>query len=227
MMKSVRKWLLAGLLVIVPIGITIWVLEWIVSSLDKTLLILPASWHPDKILQGLFPGMNLHIPGFGVILAFAILLLVGAIASNFFGKKLVGWWDALLNRIPVVRSIYSSVKQVSDTLFSDSGNAFRKAVLIQWPRENVWTIAFVTGSPGGDVVNHLKGDYVSVYVPTTPNPTGGYFVMLKRTDCIELNMSVDEALKYIVSMGVVSPGAQAPAPQAVALQATALQPPQP
>jgi uncharacterized membrane protein len=167
---------------------------------------------PDKLLQ-------MHIPGFGVILAFAILLLVGAIASNFFGKKIVGWWDSLLNRIPVVRSIYSSVKQVSDTLFSDSGNAFRKAVLVQWPRADVWTIAFVTGAPGGDVVNHLQGDYVSVYVPTTPNPTGGYFVMLKRTDCIELNMSVDEALKYIVSMGVVSPGAQAPAPQATAVQA--------
>jgi uncharacterized membrane protein len=211
-MKSIRKWLLAGLLVIVPIAITVWVLEWIVSSLDKTLLILPSNWHPDKLLQ-------MHIPGFGVILAFAILLLVGAIASNFFGKKIVGWWDSLLNRIPVVRSIYSSVKQVSDTLFSDSGNAFRKAVLVQWPRADVWTIAFVTGAPGGDVVNHLQGDYVSVYVPTTPNPTGGYFVMLKRTDCIELNMSVDEALKYIVSMGVVSPGAQAPAPQATAVQA--------
>jgi uncharacterized membrane protein len=212
MMKSVRKWLLAGLLVIVPLGITIWVLEWIISSLDQTLLILPQTWRPDSLL-------GVHIPGFGVILAFAILLTVGAVASNFFGKKLVAWWDSLLNRIPVVRSIYSSVKQVSDTLFSDSGNAFRKAVLVQWPREGVWTIAFVTGSPGGDVVNHLQGDYVSVYVPTTPNPTGGYFVMLKKTDCIELNMSVDEALKYIVSMGVVSPGAQAPAPQAVAVQA--------
>jgi uncharacterized membrane protein len=199
MMKSVRKWLLAGLLVIVPVGITVWVMEWIISSLDKTLLILPQAWHPDKLL-------GFHIPGFGVILAFAILLTVGAIASNFFGKKLVIWWDALLNRIPVVRSIYSSVKQVSDTLFSDSGNAFRKAVLIQWPRADVWTIAFVTGTPGGDVINHLQGDYVSVYVPTTPNPTGGYFVMLKKTDCIELKMSVDEALKYIVSMGVVVPG---------------------
>jgi uncharacterized membrane protein len=188
------------------------VLEWIISSLDKTLLILPASWHPDRVLQTIFPGLNVHIPGFGVILAFAILLLVGAIASNFFGRKLVDWSDALLNRIPVVRSIYFSVKQVSDTLFSDGGNAFRKAVLIQWPRESVWTIAFVTGAPGGDVVNHLHGDYVSVYVPTTPNPTGGYFVMLKKVDCIELNMSVDEALKYIVSMGVVSPGAQAPQP---------------
>jgi uncharacterized membrane protein len=206
MMKSVRKWLLAGLLVIAPLGITVWVLEWIVSSLDKTLLILPGNWHPDKLL-------GLHIPGFGVILAFAILLLVGAIASNFLGKKLVVWWDALLNRIPVVRSIYSSVKQVSDTLFSDGGNAFRKAVLVQWPRENVWTIAFVTGSPGGDVVNHLQGDYVSVYVPTTPNPTGGYFVMLQRSDCIELKMSVDEALKYIVSMGVVVPGGPSALPR--------------
>jgi uncharacterized membrane protein len=215
MMKSIRKWLLAGLLVIAPLGITIWVLEWIISSLDKTLLILPQTWRPDSLL-------GVHIPGFGVILAFAILLTVGAVASNFFGKKLVIWWDSLLNRIPVVRSIYSSVKQVSDTLFSDSGNAFRKAVLVQWPREHVWTIAFVTGTPGGDVANHLQGDYVSVYVPTTPNPTGGYFVMLKKTDCIELNMSVDEALKYIVSMGVVSPGAQAPAPQTAALQAPQL-----
>ncbi len=204
-MKSIRKWLLAGLLVIVPLGITVWVLEWIVSSLDKTLLILPTTWRPVSLL-----GVN--IPGFGVILAFAILLLVGAVASNFFGKKLVDWWDALLNRIPVVRSIYSSVKQVSDTLFSDSGNAFRKAVLIQWPRADVWTIAFVTGTPGGDVVNHLHGDYVSVYVPTTPNPTGGYFVMLKKADCIELKMSVDEALKYVVSMGVVVPGAAAVLP---------------
>jgi uncharacterized membrane protein len=209
MMKSVRKWLLAGLLVIAPLGITVWVLEWIVSSLDKTLLILPGSWHPDKLL-------GFHIPGFGVILAFAILLLVGATASNFFGKKLVVWWDALLNRIPVVRSIYSSVKQVSDTLFSDGGNAFRKAVLVQWPRENVWTIAFVTGVPGGDVVNHLPSDFVSVYVPTTPNPTGGYFVMLKRSDCIELKMSVDEALKYIVSMGVVVPGGPSALPRSTA-----------
>ena len=205
MMASVRKWLLAGLLVIVPLGITVWVLEWILSSLDKTLLILPAQWQPDKLI-------GFHIPGFGVILAFAILLIVGAAVSNFLGKKLMKWWDSLLNRIPVVRSIYSSVKQVSDTLFSDSGNAFRKAVLVQWPREHVWTIAFVTGVPGGDVAEHLGDDYQSVYVPTTPNPTGGYFVMLKKSDCIELAMSVDEALKYIVSMGVVVPGNSASVP---------------
>ena len=201
-MQSFRKWLLAGLLVVVPIAITIWVLEWIVSSLDKTLLILPASWHPDKLL-------GFHIPGFGVLLAVGILLVLGATASNFFGNKLVNWWHALLNRIPVVRSIYSGVKQVSDTLFSESGNAFRKAVLVQWPREGMYTIAFVTGTPGGDAVNYLHGDYLSLYVPTTPNPTGGYFVMAKTSECVELKMSVDEALKYIVSMGVVVPEAQA------------------
>ena len=198
MMASIRKWLLAGLLVIVPVIITLWVLDWMIGTLDKTLLILPQSWHPDKLL-------GIHIPGFGVLLAFAILLFLGALTSNFLGNKLLNWWNALLNRIPVVRSIYSGVKQVSDTLFSDTGNAFRKAVLIQWPRDGLWTIAFVTGIPGGDAAQHLQGDYWSVYVPTTPNPTGGYFVMLKKSECVELKMSVDDALKYIVSMGVVVP----------------------
>ena len=198
-MAAVRRWLLAGLLVLVPLAITFWVLDWIVGTLDQTLQILPRHWHPDYLIGA-------HVPGFGVLLALAIVLLIGAVASNFFGRKLVGWWDSLLGRIPIVRSIYSSVKQVSDTLFSENGNAFRKAVLVQWPREGVWTIAFQTGTPGGDVVNHLGPDYLSVYVPTTPNPTGGYFVMLKASDCIELNMSVDEALTYVISMGVVSPG---------------------
>ncbi|MDO9089266.1 MAG: DUF502 domain-containing protein [Burkholderiaceae bacterium] len=197
-MGPLRKWLLAGMLVIVPLGITLWVLEWIVTTMDRTLMILPEHWQPDRLL-------GFHIPGFGVLLALAILLVVGATASNFLGKKLVVWGDAVLARIPVVRSIYSSVKQVSDTLFSESGNAFRKAVLIQWPREGVWTIGFVTGAPGGDVANYLQGDYLSVYVPTTPNPTGGYFIMLRKSDCIELRMSVDAALKYVVSMGVVVP----------------------
>lgn len=197
-MMALRKWLLSGLLVIVPVVITFLVLEWVVSLLDQTLLILPFSWHPDRVL-------GVHIPGFGVILTLLILLAVGAVASNFLGRKLVEWGDAVVSRIPVVRSIYSSVKQVSDTLFSESGNAFRRAVLVQWPREGVWTVAFVTGAPAGDVATYLRDDYLSVYVPTTPNPTGGYFVMLRKNDCIELNMSVDEALKYVVSMGVVVP----------------------
>ncbi|MBP6395872.1 MAG: DUF502 domain-containing protein [Giesbergeria sp.] len=197
-MSRFRKWLFTGLLVIVPGAITLSVLNWIVALLDQTLLILPGAWHPDKLL-------GFHIPGFGVLLTALILLAVGATASNFAGRKLVQWGDALVSRIPVVRSIYSSVKQVSDTLFSESGNAFRTAVLVQWPREGVWTVAFVTGAPSGEVAAYLRDEFVSVYVPTTPNPTGGYFVMLRKSECIELEMSVDAALRYIVSMGVVAP----------------------
>ena len=197
-MFALRKWLVAGLLVIVPVAITIGVLQWIIGTLDRTLLILPEAWQPDRVI-------GVHIPGFGVLLTLGILLAVGGVVSNIMGKKLVSWGDQLVSRIPVVRSIYSSVKQVSDTLFSESGNAFRTAVLVQWPRPDVWTIGFVTGTPGGDVSNYLVGDYLSVYVPTTPNPTGGYFVMLRKSDCVELKMSVDEALKYVISMGVVAP----------------------
>ena len=205
MMSSIRRWLLAGLLVLVPLAITLAVLNWIVSTLDQTLLILPMAWHPDRLL-------GFHLPGFGVLLTLGIVLLMGAVASNFLGNKLLMLGNALLRRIPIVRSIYSSVKQVSDTLFSENGNAFRKALLVQWPREGVWTICFLTGLPGGDVVNHLPDDYLSVYVPTTPNPTGGYFVMLKKTECIELKMSVDEALTYVISMGVVVPAKPAVSP---------------
>lgn len=201
MMSSIRRWLLAGLLVLVPLAITLAVLDWIVGTLDQTLLILPSDWHPDRLL-------GFHIPGFGVLLTFGIVLVMGAVASNFLGKKLLWLGNAVLRRIPIVRSIYSSVKQVSDTLFSENGNAFRQALLVQWPREGVWTIGFLTGTPGGDVVNHLPDDYVSVYIPTTPNPTGGYFVMLRKTECVELKMSVDEALTYVISMGVVVPAAR-------------------
>lgn len=197
-MSALRKWLFTGLLVIVPGVITAWVLNWIVSTLDQTLQILPSAWQPDLVL-------GMHIPGFGVLLTLLILLVVGAVASNFVGRKLVQWGDAVVHRIPVVRSIYSSVKQVSDTLFSESGNAFRTAVLVQWPREGVWTVAFITGSPNGEIAAYLRDEFVSVYVPTTPNPTGGYFVLMRKSDCVELDMSVDAALKYIVSMGVVAP----------------------
>ncbi|MBS0316159.1 MAG: DUF502 domain-containing protein [Proteobacteria bacterium] len=204
-MARVRKWLLSGLLVIVPVAITLWVLKWIVGTLDQTLLILPESWQPDRVF-------GFHIPGLGTLLAIAVVLAVGAAASNFLGKRLLDWSDALLQRIPVVRSIYTGVKQVSDTLFSGKGNAFRTAVLVQWPHQGMWTIGFVTGLPGGDAANHLPPDCLSIYVPTTPNPTGGYFVMLPRSDCVELNISVDEALKYVISMGVVAPGPTDPAP---------------
>jgi uncharacterized membrane protein len=198
-LAKLRTWLFSGLLVLVPLIITLWVLDWVVSTLDQTLRILPKSWHPDQLL-------GLHIPGFGVIFALVVVLVIGAMASNFIGNKMVTWWHSLLNRIPVVRSIYSGVKQVSDTLFSEKGNAFHQALLVKWPHEGMWTIAFLTGTPSGDLKSHLVGDYLSVYVPTTPNPTGGYLVMVKKSDCIELAMSVDEALAYVISMGVIVPG---------------------
>jgi len=203
-MGALRKWLFSGLLVLVPLIITLWVLDWVVGTLDQTLRILPTSWQPDQLL-------GMHIPGLGVVFALVVLLSIGALASNIIGNRIVTWWHALLHRIPVVRSIYSGVKQVSDTLFSEKGNAFRKAVLVRWPHDQMWTIGFLTGTPAGNVLEHLQaqgGDeaYISVYVPTTPNPTGGYFVMVRQRDCVELSMSVDEALTYIVSMGVIVPG---------------------
>ncbi len=207
-MTALRKWLFAGLLVLVPLIVTLWVLDWVVGTLDKTLNILPVAWRPDAWL-------GVHVPGLGVVFALIILLSIGALASNIIGNKLVHWWHALLHRIPVVRSIYSGVKQVSDTLFSEKGNAFRKALLVQWPRDGMWTIAFLTGAPQGQLLDELQAtpggdsltdEFLSVYVPTTPNPTGGYFVLLRARDCVELAMSVDEALTYIVSMGVIVPG---------------------
>ena len=195
-----KKYLITGLLIWIPLVITIWVLKLVVDTLDQTLLLLPLALRTESWL-------GVHIPGLGVLLTLVIVLVTGVFAANFIGERLVRIWNELLHRIPFVSSIYSSVKQVSDTLFSSSGQAFRKALLVQWPREGMWTIAFLTGTPGGDVVNHLKGDHVSVYVPTTPNPTGGYFVIVARKDVIELDMSVDQALKYIISMGVVAPGA--------------------
>lgn len=199
-----RKYFVTGLLILVPIAITLWVLNLVIGTMDQSLLLLPEKWRPGALI-------GFHVPGAGAVLTLLFILVVGLLTHNYFGKKVVYWWELLLKRIPVVNSIYSSVKQVSDTLLSSSGNAFRKAVLVQYPRQGSWTIAFVTGAPGGDVKNHLVGDYISVYVPTTPNPTSGFFLMMPKADTIELDMSVDEALKYIVSMGVVAPPDARPA----------------
>jgi uncharacterized membrane protein len=193
-----RKYFITGLLILVPLAITLWVLNLIITTMDQTLLLLPQQWRPEVFLK-------FSLPGMGVILTLLIVFLTGLAAHNFIGRRVVALWEAILVRIPVVNSIYSSVKQVSDTLFSSSGNAFRKAVLVQYPRQGCWTIAFLTGAPGGDVANHLQGEYISVYVPTTPNPTSGFFLMMHKSETVELDMSVDAALKYIVSMGVVAP----------------------
>ena len=200
-----KKYLLAGLLVWLPLAVTIWVLQAVLGLLDGVFVwLLSAS-------QAVLPDSShwlitaLQKPGIGVLVLLIGLLLTGVLATNVAGQWALRHGNRLLNRIPIVKSIYSSVQQVSDTLFSSSGNAFREAVLVQYPREGTWTIAFVTGKPGGEAANHLPGDYISVYVPTTPNPTSGFFLMLPREDAIALAMTVDEALKYVISMGVVAP----------------------
>lgn len=196
--QLIKRYFITGLLIWVPLVITGWVLSLIVSTLDQSLRLLPTSIHPQTLV-------GFAIPGAGAVLTLVMILLTGLLAANFIGQKLVVWWEKLLARIPVVNSVYNSVKQVSDTLFSPNGNAFRKALLVQYPREGSWTVAFMTGAPGGDIVNHLAGEHVSVYVPTTPNPTSGFFLMMPVKDVVELDMTVDEALKYIISMGVVAP----------------------
>ncbi|MCB1886896.1 MAG: DUF502 domain-containing protein [Rhodocyclaceae bacterium] len=193
-----KKYFITGLLIWIPLIITMMVIAWIVGTLDQVLLLVPLQYRPDTLL-------GFHIPGLGVVLALSIVLATGLIGANVLGQKIVVGWERLLSRIPVVKSIYNSVKQVSDTLFSSGGQAFRQALLVQYPRQGAWTIAFLTGKPGGEPARHLEGDYVSVYVPTTPNPTSGFFLMLPRQDVVALDMSVDEALKYIISMGVVAP----------------------
>ncbi len=193
-----KKYFITGLLVLVPLFITIWVLSTLIQTMDQSLLLLPEAWQPKKLF-----GFN--VPGLGALLTLLIIFVTGLVATNIFGQQLIVLWESFLTKVPFVKTIYSSVKQVSDTLFSNSGNAFRKAVLVQYPRHGSWTIGFITGTPGGDVVNHLQGDYISIYVPTTPNPTSGFFLMMPKADVIELDMSVDEALKYIISMGTVTP----------------------
>jgi uncharacterized membrane protein len=193
-----KRYLITGLLVLVPLAITVWVLATLIGLMDQSLLLLPAAWRPEAWL-------GYSIPGLGTLLTVLIVLVTGIVATNFFGRRILEFWEGILARVPVVKSIYYSVKQVSDTLFSDSGQAFRKALLVQYPRAGSWTIAFQTGQPGRSVAQHLPGEHVSVYVPTTPNPTSGFFLMMPVSEVVELDMSVDEALKYIISMGVVAP----------------------
>ena len=199
--QLIKRYFITGLLIWVPLGITAWVVSLIAGAADQSLRLLPAAIHPHNLI-------GFDIPGAGIVVTLVIIFITGLLAANFIGQRLVNWWERLLARIPVVNSIYNGVKQVSDTLFSSSGMAFRQPLLVQYPHQGAWTIAFLTGEPCGDVVNHLKEEHVSVYVPTTPNPTSGFFLMLPKSQVIELDMDVDQALKYIISMGVVAPPTQ-------------------
>lgn len=199
-----KRYFITGLLIWAPLGITLWVLSFILGMMDQSIMLLPNAWQPRALV-----GFN--IPGVGAVMTLLVVFITGLLTANFVGQHLVRWWEALLHRIPVVRSIYQSVKQISDTIFSPSGQAFRQAVLVQYPRQGSWTIGFLTGTPGGEIAERLGDNMVSLYVPTTPNPTSGFFLMVPKSDVLELDMSVEDALKYLISMGVVAPTAQQPA----------------
>jgi len=210
--RSFKQYFITGLLVWLPMGITIWVLTWLVGLLDG--IFLAVLYAADTLIPGIHKAAEYlrGVPGMGVFLVMVVIVATGVFVANMFGQWWLHKWHGLMNRIPVVRTIYTSVKQVADTLFSGSGNAFSKALLVQYPRQGSWTIAFLTGTPSGEVAQHLDQTMVSVYVPTTPNPTSGFFLMMPKSDVIELDMSVDDALKYVISMGVVVPGTPAEVP---------------
>ena len=197
-MITFRRYLVAGLLVWIPLGITLWVLKLLVDLMDESLLLLPQRLHTEALF-------GFHVPGLGIILTLAIVLATGALTANFFGRKLLALGDSALTRIPIVRSIYGGVKQISDTLFSPEGQAFRRVVLVRYPHAGTWTVALVTGTPEHEVAGILGDDQISVFVPTTPNITSGFFLIVPRAETIELDMTVDAALKYIISMGVAEP----------------------
>ena len=202
----IKKYLITGLLVWLPLAITVGVLAWLVGILDGVfggVLSGFEAFMPNAAKPAIDRLRAIH--GLGVILVFVTLLVTGALVSNVAGRWMLSQWDRLFTNIPIFKSIYVGVKKVSDTLFSSNGNAFRKAMLIEYPRAGSWTIAFQTGTPSGEVARHLRPDFVSVYVPTTPNPTSGFFLMVPRSEVIELEMSVDQALTYVISMGTVAP----------------------
>ena len=206
MFPTLRRYLVAGLLVWIPLGITLWVLTILVGLMDQSLLLIPSNLRTEALF-------GFHVPGMGIVLTLAIVLGTGALAANLFGRQLLALGDALISRIPIVRSIYGGVKQISDTLFSPEGQAFRRAVLVRYPHAGAWTVALVTGTPEHEVAGILGKDQISVFVPTTPNITAGFFLIVPRSETIELDMTVDSALKYIISMGVAEPPPRAHRPE--------------
>ncbi len=197
-MPTFRRYLIAGLLIWVPLGITIFVVRLLISWLDGSILLIPEAYRPENLI-------GYAIPGLGVLLSFMVVIVTGLLAANLFGRKLVRLWEGLLSHVPLVRSVYSGAKQLAETMFSDSGESFRKVLLVEFPRRGLWTLAFLTGYDQGEVQKKTGHDVINVYIPTTPNPTGGYFVMVPKEDVQELDMSVDDGLKMLMSMGAVVP----------------------
>ena len=197
-MATLRKYIIAGLLVWLPFAATIVIVKFLIDLMDKTVLLLPPDWQPANLL-------GFSIPGFGVIIALSILLLTGMLAANLFGRRFVEMWERILNRIPLVRSIYSSVKQISSTIFDPSGKSFRKVVLLEYPRKGLWSIGILTNDAMGDEMCSVDDTLVSVFIPTTPNPTSGFIIMTRKDEITELNMNVEEAFKFVISMGVIIP----------------------
>ncbi|HEY6897730.1 MAG TPA: DUF502 domain-containing protein [Rhodocyclaceae bacterium] len=204
-----KKYFITGLLIWVPLAITAWVLSLIVRTMDQSLLLLPDTIQPERLL-------GFYLPGVGALMTLLVVFTTGLVTANIIGQKLVQFWEGVLSRIPVVKSIYYSVKQVSDTLFSGNGEAFRKVLLVRYPHPEAWAVAFQTGTPPYEVSQHSKDDLISVFIPTAPSPVNGFFFFVRKCDTVELDISVDEALKYIVSMGVVIPAATYPATSLVA-----------
>lgn len=193
-----RRYLIAGLLVWVPLVITIVVVRALVDFMDRSLLLLPPAWRPEALLG--YP-----IPGLGLVLTVSVVFVTGLLAANIFGRRIVAAWEALLSRIPLVRHIYGAVKQVAETIFASNGEAFRKVLLIEYPRRGIWTLAFQTGTASGEIQRRTEAEVITVFVPTTPNPTSGFIMMVPKNEVMELSMSVEDALKLVVSLGVVAP----------------------
>lgn len=198
MWPTIRRYLIAGLLVWVPLLVTIFIIRFIVQLLDHSLALLPASWQSEETL-------GFALPGLGVLLSLAILFFTGMVATNLLGQKLVSIWDKFIDRIPLVRTLYAGVKQVMETIFKPGGTAFRKVLLVEYPRKGLWSIAFQTSETCEEVSRHVNADMLTIFIPTTPNPTSGFLMMIKKEDAIVLDMSVDQALKMVISLGVVQP----------------------
>jgi uncharacterized membrane protein len=198
--RYIRRWLFAGLMVVVPLGITIFVVDFLLTLLDKSLLLIPAQWQPEKLL-------GFYLPGMGIVLVLVLLLVVGFLADNFIGERIVRWAESMLARVPLVRSVYSGAKQLADMVLGEGGTSFRKVILVEYPRKGLWTIAFITGGPLWEAREKTGRELATVFVPTTPNPTSGFIIFVPREDVIPLEMSVEHAMRMIISLGVATPSA--------------------